>query len=230
MARGKIYSIKEGQRILHTTQNSIVVPTQTLIKDKRVDLRVLTCVSAISNVDNFLQSGNNVRYCSIKKLNNNLDTIGNLLTMDKGKLMKKVREIAGINSEEFCTRKRMCEQEMTSCIEINYKSGGFITIEYEIMERLVSTLGNNAFKLYINLLWLCKDNTTNRYVERQLTQEFLLGLIGLSKNSKRLLKKAEDELIENNLIQIKTKWETELNDDLTTSTPITKKYYKIVNA
>ena len=77
-------------------------------------------------------------------------------------------------------------------------------------------------------MWLCRDNVNKTYVERKLTQEYLLELIGLSKTSKRLLKKAEDELIDLNLIKIKTKWVRNFGDDLSSTAPIQKKYYKLV--
>lgn len=228
MRKGKIYSMKNSTRMLKTTQSSVVIPTAELVKNKTIDLRVLACISAISNVDNWAKKGSNERYCSIAKLNKNLDSISELLKMDRKKLMRSIRRTAGVGSSEFMTIKRECENQMTSCVEIRYGSGGFVTMECGVLEELVSTLSKNAFKLYVNLLWLCKDTAKNVFVERQLTQEFLLELIGLSKTSKRRIKEAEDELIENKLIEVSTKWEVGMNEDLTSSIPITKKYYKIV--
>lgn len=229
MASGKIYSIK-GDRMLNTTQNNIVVPTGDLIRNKKVDLRVVACVSAISNVDNCARTGNNTRYTTIKKINNHLEIIANMLKLDRPKVIKRIRDIADLGSEEFINKKREHNGETVSCIEMKYGSGGFVTLEYIDIEFLTSSLSNNAFKLYINLLWLCIDKETNKYVERQLTQPFLLEKMGLSKSSTKILKKAEDELIEMDLIEVKTRWEFELNDDLSTSIPIAKKYYKIICA
>ena len=189
----------------------------------------MACISAISNVDNYGMIGANARYCSIQKLNNNLDYICNLLEITRTKAMRDIRNLVGFESDEFKLVKRVYNDEEVACIEMNYKSGGFINIDNNILENLLSyNISINAFKLYINLLWLCRDNVNKTYVERQLTQEYLLELIGLSKTSKRLLKKAEDELINLNLIKIKTKWVRNFGDDLSSTAPIQKKYYKLV--
>lgn len=218
------------KRMLKTTQNTVVIPTRELIKNKKVDLRVVACVSALSNVDNCYISGANVRYCTIKRINNYLDTIAKMLMLDRGKVIKRIRDIANIGSKEFYNKQRSHDNIVRSCIEMQYDNGGFVTLEYEMMEYLSSSLSNNAFKLYVNLLWLCKEKITGKFIERQLTQPFLLELMGLSKTSSKIIKIAEDELCEMNLIQVKTKWEIEINEDLSTSTPITKKYYKIIDA
>lgn len=229
MQKGKIYSVKEGHRLLNTTQTSVVIPTNEIIKNKNSDLRVLACISAISNVDNWLKQGDNSRYCSVNKLNNNLDNICKLLSLDRVMLMRRVRSMISLESEEFKTVKREFNNIKTSCIEINYSSGGFITIDSEILEKLVSTLSEKAFKLYVNLLWLCKDNEKNKFIERQLTQDYLLELIGLSKNSGKSIRRYEKELVDNNLVEIRTRREIEFSNDFNYSTPVTKKYYKIKN-
>lgn len=221
--------ISERLEYFRTTQENIVIPTNELIKKKGSNIIVLACISAISNVDNYGMIGANARYCSIQKLNNNLDYICNLLEITRTKAMRDIRNLVGFESDEFKLVKRVYNDEEVACIEMNYKSGGFINIDNNILENLLSyNISINAFKLYINLLWLCRDNVNKTYVERQLTQEYLLELIGLSKTSKRLLKKAEDELIDLNLIKIKTKWVRNFGDDLSSTAPIQKKYYKLV--
>lgn len=229
MAKGKKYQVNESIKFLRTNQENIVIPTNELIKKKGSNIILLACISAISNVDNYGMIGANARYCSIQKLNNNLDYICNLLEITRTKAMRDIRNLVGFESDEFKLVKRVYNDEEVACIEMNYKSGGFINIDNNILENLLSyNISINAFKLYINLLWLCRDNVNKTYVERQLTQEYLLELIGLSKTSKRLLKKAEDELINLNLIKIKTKWVRNFGDDLSSTAPIQKKYYKLV--
>lgn len=229
MAKGKKYQVNESIKFLRTNQENIVIPTNELIKKKGSNIILLACISAISNVDNYGMIGANARYCSIQKLNNNLDYICNLLEITRTKAMRDIRNLVGFESDEFKLVKRVYNDEEVACIEMNYKSGGFINIDNNILENLLSyNISINAFKLYINLLWLCRDNVNKTYVERQLTQECLLELIGLSKTSKRLLKKAEDELIDLNLIKIKTKWVRNFGDDLSSTAPIQKKYYKLV--
>lgn len=229
MAKGKKYQVNESIKFLRTNQENIVIPTNELIKKKGSNIILLACISAISNVDNYGMIGANARYCSIQKLNNNLDYICNLLEITRTKAMRDIRNLVGFESDEFKLVKRVYNDEEVACIEMNYKSGGFINIDNNILESLLSyNISINAFKLYINLLWLCRDNVNKTYVERQLTQEYLLELIGLSKTSKRLLKKAEDELIDLNLIKIKTKWVRNFGDDLSSTAPIQKKYYKLV--
>lgn len=229
MAKGKKYQVNGGLKMLKTNQENIVIPTNEIIKKKGSNIILLACISSISNVDNWDQAGSNSRYCSIQKLNNNLDYISNLLGVSRSKVVRDARSLVELGSEEFKLVDREYNGTEVACVEINYKSGGFVNIDNNILETLLSyNLSLNAFKLYTNLLWLCRDSANNRYVERQLTQEYLLGLIGLSKTSKRLLKKAEDELISFNLIQIKTEWVRKVGKDLNYSAPTQRKYYKIV--
>lgn len=217
-------------RILQTTQNNVVIPTAELIKDKGVDLRILACISTISNVDDWTAEGSNERYCSIAKLNKNLSNISELLKLDRTKLMQRIRDIRDVGSDEFKTAERSCENKMTSCVEIRYVSGGFVVIDCALLEKLVSTLSKNAFKLYINLLWLCKDKSSKGYIEKAISQEYLCEIIGLSKSSTKTVRKLEQELIDNNLLSTRVEWESSMTYKLNMTKPRKKKYYKLLCA
>lgn len=212
------------KKTLQSTQTSVVIPTAELVKEKKVDLRVLACVSAISNVDDWSKEGSNTRHCTVKKLNKNLENMSELMNLDRAKLMKRIRDMANSGSCEFKLVKRECEGAMTPCVEISYSSGGFITIECGLLEGLLSTLSNNAFKLYINLLWLCRDGLNNKSIEKAISQEYLCQSIGLAKSSTKTIRKLENELIDNNLLLTRVVWET-----VATKLRL-KKYYKLLSA
>ena len=68
----------------------------------------------------------------------------------------------------------------------------------------------------------------DRFIEKKLNQEYLLQLIGLSSTSARSIRKAEEELINLNLINIRTEWEKGLTTLSEVVNPIRKKYYKVL--
>ena len=149
--------------------------------------------------------------------------------MDRAKIIRAVRKLVKFGSDEFKEVSREYNGKEVICAEINYKRGGFITISCETLERLLwNRISQNAFKLYINLLWLCRDNMSNNFIEKQLNQEYLLQLIGLSSTSARSIRKAEEELINLNLIKIRTQWEKGLTTLSGVSKPIRKKYYEVL--
>ena len=221
--------ISDRLEYFRTTQENIVIPTNELIKKKGSNIIVLACISAISNVDIWDKSGENSRYCSVSKINNNLNSISKITGMDRAKIIREVRKLVKFGSDEFKEVIREYNGKDVVCAEINYKRGGFITISCETLERLLwNRISQNAFKLYINLLWLCKDNVNDRFIEKKLNQEYLLQLIGLSSTSARSIRKAEEELINLNLIKIRTEWEKGLTTLSEVSNPIRKKYYKVL--
>ena len=221
--------ISDRLEYFRTTQENIVIPTNELIKKKGSNIIVLTCISAISNVDIWDKSGENSRYCSVSKINNNLNSISKITGMDRAKIIRAVRKLVKFGSDEFKEVSREYNGREVVCAEINYKRGGFITISCETLERLLwNRISQNAFKLYINLLWLCKDNVNDRFIEKKLNQEYLLKLIGLSSTSARSIRKAEEELINLNLIEIRTEWEKGLTTLSEVANPIRKKYYKVL--
>lgn len=218
--RGKFYKVEKIKHILTTTEN-VIIPTKHLIREK-VDLRVIGCINAISNTDNCMQRKDYKRFCTIKKINNNLKNFEELLNINRVGILERIKKATSLESDEFYFNKDDAR------IEINYSDGGYIVLGDLEFEYLVKNLSNNAFKLYLNLLWICRDEEGN-LVERQLTQPFLLESIGLSKNSKRLMLEAEKELVSLDLIKVRVEREVEFSEDLTITKPKTKKFYKVLD-
>lgn len=225
MNRGKMYSISKNdhKRLLSTTQKNILVPTGELIKNKDADMRVVACISAISNTDNLWNKEDKSRYCSIDKLNNNLNDIASATNIKRTRVMTLIQKLEKLGSSEFCVG----TEEKSKCIEIKYNNGEFVLLPYEKMEFLVGKLSNNAFKLYLTLLWICRDHVSNKFIEKRITRSVLLDNIGLSKTSTKLLVAAERELLNLGLIEVRTKWECDFTSDLNNKTPVAKKYYKL---
>ena len=230
----KVYNVevKEAieKRIFNTAQNTVVLPTKQLIKIKNTDFRVLLAISTISNVDDITKSGANNRYVSLKKVDRNMDKLCEQINISPSQFRKHMRTLLKNNSDEFKIVDREYNGEVVKCYEINYVEGGFITIPYAKVEKLIIGLSNNCIKLYSNLLWLCQKD--GEFIDKHISQENLLELMGLSKNSDRILKITTETLEECKLIKTNKVWESEsiLNDEGLPigSSPQSKIYYSIV--
>lgn len=216
-------------RLFKTTQKNVVLPTNELIKIKGTDFRILSIISILSNVDNNTLSGRNCRYTSNRKVNNNMKQICKTLGMNTGQVVRGLRNLLKHESDEFHVVEKEIKGEIQYFYEIKYSKGGFVTIPYEKLEQVLIGLGNNCLKLYSNLLWLCvKDG---ELTEKQLTQSYLLELMGLSKTSVKILKVATDTLVKQGLIKIRREWivESKIIDGLpVVTTPKELLYYSIV--
>lgn len=220
---------QEREFKLKTTQRNVVVPTNELIRQKNTDFRVLLSISAISNVDNNTISGENCRYCSLEKLDRNIDKLCKAIDISVSQFRKHLRALLKHNTDEFKLVEKEYNDKKVKCLEINYLRGGFVIIPLEKVDRLLWDGSNNCIKLYCNLLWLCvKDGD---FVERELTQDYLAELMGLSSSTVKVVKIATTWLEESGLIKTRKAWETKTivkNGELHSSKPISKIYYSIV--
>lgn len=217
------------KRIFNTTQNTVVLPTKELIKMKNTDFRVLLGLSIISNVDNFTISGANTRYCSIRKVDRNMDKLCKCIGITPSQFRKHLRALLKHNTDEFKLIEKEYNGEKVLCYEINYIEGGFITIPYNKIESILVGGSNNCIKLYANLLWLCTKD--GEFIEKHISQETLLELMGLSPSTRRIITIATEWLEGANLIKTEKRWESEtiLVDGMPVgSSPKSKIYYSIV--
>lgn len=216
---------------LRTNQNTVVLPTAELLKSKGTDFRVLLGISIISNVDNNVKSGSNSRYCSIKKVDRHMKKICSYIDISVSQFRKHLRKLLECNSDEFRVVDRIYKHESVKCYEMKYKAGGFVLIPIEKSKVLISNADNNSIKLYANLLWLCVKN--GEFIERELTQDYLLKLMGLSPNSRMIITKATSWLENANLIRTRKEWVSETildSEGMPRGTsPRAKIYYSIVN-
>lgn len=217
-------------KIENTSTQNVVLPTKELIRIKGTDFRVLLGISTISNVGNFTKSGANSRYASLKKVDRNMSKLCKQMNISPSQFRKHMRTLLKKNSDEFKIVDVDYNGEVVKCYEINYVEGGFVTIPYDKVEKSLISLSNNCIKLYSNLLWLCKKD--GEFIDRHISQENLLELMGLSKNSERILKVATETLEERNLIKTKKVWESEtvLNEECLPigTSPKSKIYYSIL--
>lgn len=226
MTNNQIYE----QEIFNTSQKNIVVPTKELIKKKGSDFRVLLGVSTISNVDDITKVGANSRYVSLKKVDRNMNKLCKAINISPSQFRKQLRALLKNKSDEFKLVDRDYNGNIVKCYEINYVEGGFINIPYDKVEKLIIGLSNNCIKLYSNLLWLCQKE--GQLLDKEISQSFLLEIMGLSNGSERILKIATETLIECNLIYVEKIWESEtiLNSEglPVGSKPKSKLIYSIV--
>ena len=120
----------------------------------------------------------------------------------------------------------MCRQQKNIVKPIKEYLG---IISRKKLERVTMGLSNNCKKLYFNLLELCEED--GKLVEKQLTQAYLLELMGLSETSTKILKVVTDTLVKQGLIKIRREWKVEVEekDGLpVVTTPQEILYYSIV--
>ena len=217
-------------RLFDTTQNNVVVPTKELIRIKGTDFRVFLGVSAISNADDVTKVGKNIRYTSFKKVDRNMDILCKSINISPSQFKKHLRMLVKCKSDEFKIVDRMCNGNIVKCYEIAYAEGGFITIPYHKVESILVGGSNNCIKLYANLLWLCQQN--GGFIEKHISQETLLELMGLSPTTRRIITITTEWLEGANLIRTEKRWESEtiINDEGLPmgSSPKSKIYYSIV--
>lgn len=226
-------SFEEHGKYLHygikTNQNNVVLPTNLLIKKKNTDFRVLLAISLISNVDNNTLSGSNSRYCSIKKVDRNMKNICDTIGMSPSNFRKQLRVLLKHNTEEFKLVKKVNKDKVVHCYEINYKAGEFVIIDIKKAYSILKSGSSNSIKLYANLLWLCvKDG---EYIERELTQDYLAELMGLSPKTPKAVRIATKCLIQLGLINTTKVWESDtlIKDGMPIgSKPVSKIFYSIV--
>lgn len=187
--------------------NNIVIPTDELMGEKNADIKMLMCMSLISNVENSSKRGGNVRYCTIKKLNKHIEELSGILGVDRYRFITKLNRLLKFNSDEFLLTERMFDGEEVSCYEINYKSGKFVNIDYRTFEKLLIQCNKTEIKTYISLLWMCNDK--GKRVEKTISQDYLLSHLGLSSNSKKQLKRTTDNLEQLGFIKTKKVWKIE---------------------
>lgn len=220
----------EDKLLFRTTQNSVVVPTKELIKNKNTDFRVLLSISTISNVDNNTKTGSNSRYCSIRKVDKNMDKLCKSIGISSSQFRKHLRALLKHSTDEFKIIEKEYNKQTVMCYEINYVSGGFVTIPIKKVESLLVGGSNNCIKLYSNLLWLCTQD--GEFVERELTQDYLAELMGLSPSTQKIVRIATKWLVGAELIKTRKVWESETiigEDGMPRgSKPKSKIYYSIV--
>lgn len=187
-----------------TTQNNIVIPTGKLIKAKSIDIRILACMSAVSNVANCAIIGSNTRYITVEKVNKNIGIIAKYLEIKPKKVKEQIENMLELRTNELELKYSVDEEgSVDARFEINYTNGEFITIPYDMFEYTAFNLSSRAFKIYCNLRWICFNKYTLAFEERAITQEYLLQLIGLSGSSKKAIRNITNELIELELISIR---------------------------
>ncbi|MFQ7000490.1 MAG: hypothetical protein ACLRRH_03980 [Clostridium sp.] len=199
-------------KVFRTGQNNIVIPTGKLIKSKGLDIRILACISSISYVANCMESGSNTRHISVDKVNKYIGIIAKFLGLKPKKVKEQINRMLSMQTNELELKWKLDDENSTeSWFEINYISGEFITLPYEVFENVSSILSVNAFKTYCNLRWLCFSSAEGYFIERAITQEYLLQLIGLSNSSKKAIRNVTNELVEKELIKIRKSYVHEHN-------------------
>lgn len=195
-------NVKNHERY-KTEQNKIVIPTGKLIKSKGVDIRILAWISSISYVRNFMESGSNTRHISTDKVNKNIAKIAEHLGISPKNVKDQIKNMLAMKTNELELKCKINGEDVTEeWFEINYIKGEFITLPYDVFEDATNILSSNAFKTHYNLRWLCFSKEELGFVERVITQEYLLQLIGLSNSSKKAIRDITTELVENSFITI----------------------------
>lgn len=189
------------------------------ITNKKVDYRVYTSISAMSNRSRDKQGE---RYIYLDKVNRNIKELSEVLGISVSMLRKHISTLKKMNVEQFLLE----EYNGKLVYRLNYADSegkNFVTVPMDKIPLLLNGLSNNCIKLYTVLLWACRTG------EKALTQDWLAEQIGLSKKTKRAIKDNIDVLEKCGLIKVRREYSVKhkLNDGELTGYREPKYYYSI---
>jgi DNA-binding MarR family transcriptional regulator len=189
------------------------------ITNKKVDYRVYTSISAMSNRSIDKQGE---RYIYLDKVNRNIKELSEVLGISVSMLRKHISTLKKMNVEQFLLE----EYNGKLVYRLNYADSegkNFVTVPMDKIPLLLNGLSNNCIKLYTVLLWACRTG------EKALTQDWLAEQIGLSKKTKRAIKDNIDVLEKCGLIKVRREYNVKhkLNDGELTGYREPKYYYSI---
>lgn len=189
------------------------------ITNKKVDYRVYTSISAMSNRSRDKQGE---RYIYLDKVNRNITELSEVLGISVSMLRKHISTLKKMNVEQFLLE----EYNGKLVYRLNYADSegkNFVTVPMDKIPLLLNGLSNNCIKLYTVLLWACRTG------EKALTQDWLAEQIGLSKKTKRAIKDNIDVLEKCGLIKVRREYNVKhkLNDGELTGYREPKYYYSI---
>ena len=189
------------------------------ITNKKVDYRVYTSISAMSNRSMDKQGE---RYIYLDKVNRNIKELSEVLGISVSMLRKHISTLKKMNVEQFLLE----EYNGKLVYRLNYADSegkNFVTVPMDKIPLLLNGLSNNCIKLYTVLLWACRTG------EKALTQDWLAEQIGLSKKTKRAIKDNIDVLEKCGLIKVRREYNVKhkLNDGELTGYREPKYYYSI---
>ena len=189
------------------------------ITNKKVDYRVYTSISAMSNRSMDKQGE---RYIYLDKVNRNIKELSEVLGISVSMLRKHISTLKKMNVEQFLLE----EYNGKLVYRLNYADSegkNFVTVPMDKIPLLLNGLSNNCIKLYTVLLWACRTG------EKALTQDWLAEQIGLSKKTKRAIKDNIDVLEKWGLIKVRREYNVKhkLNDGELTGYREPKYYYSI---
>ena len=189
------------------------------ITNKKVDYRVYTSISAMSNRSRDKQGE---RYIYLDKVNRNIKELSEVLGISVSMLRKHISTLKKMNVEQFLLE----EYNGKLVYRLNYADSegkNFVTVPMDKIPLLLNGLSNNCIKLYTVLLWACRTG------EKALTQDWLAEQIGLSKKTKRTIKDNIDVLEKCGLIKVRREYNVKhkLNDGELTGYREPKYYYSI---
>lgn len=113
----------------------------------------------------------------------------------------------------------------------NIGSGKFVCIRQDVLQELLKETNDTAFKIYLILLYALRDNDSNRYIEKQITREWLLNKLGLKSSSRQCITDGL-KLLDGKYIKVRKVTETKdtINKNGTiTVTTVTKNFISLID-
>ncbi|MDO5291600.1 MAG: hypothetical protein Q4F05_02500 [bacterium] len=215
----------------YTTQNYVPIPTKELILRTDCDFRILIIVCILSNVDMYMQAGDNVRYMSLSKFDRNLDRMHKLLGLSKKRIRNELKKLLDQGSSEFSLVVREYKGITIHCIQVQYKAGGFVRVPIDDIHDKLLKCSSKAIKMFINLLWLCWDRSSSSYIETLVYQDTLLKNMGYKPSSRSIITDASKELEHVGLIRIRREYDCKtivVDGEISVSTPKKQCFYSIL--
>ncbi len=151
----------------------------TVMLDKNVDYNTLLSLILLSEIDirDISQENNDcARYIYKNKLTNGgYDRISNLTNKSKRTIQRNISKMLKADCNILTVD---LTQNNGAYYKIQYLDeeghDGFVTVNIEMLEGLISEFSSNTIKVYLTLCWILRDGKSSH-----VTQKYLASTIGL---------------------------------------------------
>lgn len=217
---------REISEVRENTEKVYNVPVPShpeLIKNKEYDARAYALALLESKRGNKEQH----RYINLNDFKQDTKTIASkynistktlsryIINIKKLQNVFKGTEINIVNS--FATENGELYIQLMSKISSRY----YVLIPSNVLYKMLVTTRRDVIKTFITLLYTLKDKNTGKYIERQVTYNYLLNKVGMSQTSTKAMCAILGLLQDMRLIQVRQVESTHYNTETLKATPKT---------
>lgn len=216
-------SLKVCQSFWDTSLINIYVPSKEIAAQKNSPIGTFIAMVISSGSKNVTAQTKDTRIITatnsnITKISKRIQKIRNVKS---SKVTKDIKKLLKYNSFEFKYNNKLGDfMAKNGYYEI--KNLAFVILDLRLAHYLLENYSDSEIQVYLVLKWKCKDGWT------QITQEQLAEAIGLSKHSYKKVAKILKKLIEGNLVEKRSHYQSKVVIDRVTGEPknVTMPYFE----